>query len=122
MIRPCRKVLKNLRKLSQNSEDVLCFLGDKPYICRSDDFSQFYDYTPYQKEIFGIIRQLAEDGYLQYDFNEYHFSITQLGLHPYQFKWESIKSFLFTSVFIPVVVSIITTILTLIIKSWLPWP
>lgn len=119
MTRNCRNVLKNLRKLSNSSENVLSFASNGPYLYRLDSPSEVYDYSVYKKEIRGIIHQLVLDGYLQYSDDQYEFVITQLGLHPYQFRWESFKKFLFKSVFIPVVVSFLTTILTLVINSLL---
>ena len=45
MIRPCRCVLKELRKLANNTEDVLDFLGNTTCICRTDDYDKTYDYS-----------------------------------------------------------------------------
>ena len=119
MFKSCRNVLSGIRSISNNTEETLCIVGDAPYICRLDDLSVFYDYSNYKNEIQSIIDQLVLDGYLKYSINQYHFSLTQKGLHPYQLKLESVKHFLFTSVLVPIFVSVATTIITLVIKGWL---
>lgn len=116
MIKPCRRVLKGLRQLSSNSEDVLCFLENTTCICRYDDYNQTYDYSPYKKEINNIIQQLIDDGYLTSRYAS-SFSITLRGLHPYQFQWESLKKFLICSVFVPIFVSLVTTFIVIFLQG-----
>ena len=118
MIKSSRTVLRELRNLSNNSEDVLSFLGNTNCICRDDDTDKTFDYSKYQGEIHTLIKALVTSGYLQYDINEFHFALTHRGLHPYQYQWETIKHFLLTSIFVPIVVSVITTLLTLLVQ-WL---
>ncbi len=119
MIRSCRKVLKKLRKLSSSTENILCFLGDTCCICLYTDYSKVYDYTKYKGEINSIIKQLVADGYLTYSFNEYHFTLTQRGLHPCQFRWDALKRFLLNSILVPIAVSLLTTLLTLLVQALL---
>lgn len=45
------------------------------------------------------------------------FSLTQKGLHPNRIKWNDFKAFLLKSVLVPIVVSVITTIATLVING-----
>lgn len=118
MIITCRNVLAGLRKLTSNTEDLLSFLGDTYCICLSEDTNKTYDYTKYKGEINSIISQLVSDGYMEYAYNEFNFTLTQRGLHPYRFQWESFKSFLFKSVLVPILVSLVTTLLTLLVQSW----
>lgn len=117
MIRSCRIVLKGLRTLSSNTEDALTLLGGTTEICRADDYDRTYDYAKYKGEINGILRQLESDGCLV--FSGIDFSLTQKGLHPYQFQWEAFKGFLFKSILVPVLVSLATTLITLCIQAWL---
>lgn len=119
MIKTCRDVLKNLRKLSYCTEDTLSFLGNTDCICRYDDLDKVYNYSKYKGEISSIIEQLASDGYIKYSINECTFTLTQKGLHPHRFEWEAVKHFLLTSVLVPIVVSIITTLLTLFVEGLL---
>lgn len=119
MIKPCRKVLSELRKLSSSTDDILCFLGDTCCISLYSDYTKTYDYSNYSGEIRSIVKQLVNDGYMEYSVNEYHFSLTQKGLHPYRFTWDSIKHFLFTSVLVPIVVAFVTSLLTLLIEGLL---
>lgn len=119
MIKPCRKVLKGLRKISRNSEITLGFLEETTCICREDDFDVVYDYFTYRGEIHSIINHLSEEGYLICEQNINFFSLTQKGLHPYRFTWDAIKHFLLTSVLIPIIVAFITSLLTLLVEGLL---
>ena len=74
------------------------------------------------ESIYATARYLSSEGYLEIaKMNGSHFGVvlTEKALHPYEFSWVRIKSFLFTSIFTPVVVSIATTLLTLCIKALL---
>ncbi len=125
----CRNVLNGLRNLSSGTEDVLWFVDKSSYICRySDpDTDRRYDYAKYKGEIRGIIEQLVMDGYLKYDSDgdevyENYFTLTHKGLHPYRTQWEALKSFLFRSIFVPILVSLTTTLLTLLVQALLSAP
>ena len=118
----CKKVLKNLQKISQNSESCLCLIFDSKQICLFDDFNYSYDYSEFQNEIFGILSVLIQNGYLMPGMNECYFSLTYKGLHPYRVGWEAIKRFLFTSIFIPITVSVITSITVLWLQGLLKLP
>lgn len=109
----CAVVLKHLRKLANNSEPLMTFVSDANIICLSDNASVFYDYTQYCKEITGIIQSLIEQGYLVNGFNQYNFSLTQKGLHPYQLQFEKARQFLVKSIVVPILVAILTTLITL---------
>ena len=119
MINTCRNVLSGLRKLSSNTEDILSFLSGTYCIRLLSDTSKTYDYTKYNGEIVSIISQLVSDGYLKYSFNECNFTLTQRGLHPYRFQWESCKSFLLRSILVPILVAFATTLLTLLMQELL---
>lgn len=114
----CRAVLKNLRILTNGSGDSLTFLGNTNCICFLNDYYKTYDYTKYKGEIQSIINQLISDGYLLLNTADNTFSLTQRGLHPYQFQWDAFRAFLFTSIFVPAAVSFVTTLLTLL-ANWL---
>lgn len=118
MIKQCRYVLRGLQKLSANTEDRLSFFGSTTCICLVKDYDQVFDYSRYKGEIHSIIHQLILDGYLiPCDVGEYNFTLTSKGLHPYRFQWEQIKLFLFRSVFVPIVVSVVTTLITMILQG-----
>lgn len=119
MTKQCRKILSELRKLSNNSEEVLAFLGDTNCFCVANDENKTFDYSKYENEISGIIEQLVNDGYLKYGYNEYFFTITNHGLHPHRYKWELIKHFLLTSILIPIAVSVVTSIIVLLLQGLL---
>lgn len=112
-------VLRHLRALSDGTSAQLSFVRGAPHIIRTDDHSRFYDYTKYRGEIASIISALVKDGYLAYTINMYHFCLTDRGLHPHQETYTNVKSFLIKSVLVPIVVSVVTTLLTLWITELL---
>lgn len=121
MTKPCRTVLNELRKLSSHTESTFVLYAYPHYIFLANTDKSF-EYDKYKEEIFGIIEQLVSDGYLKYTINQNYFCLTHKGLHKYQFEWDSFKSFLFRSIFVPVLVSFITTLLTLLVQVLLKLP
>lgn len=107
-----KKILKELRKISGNTEQSLCLLGNTTCLSLSNCKGETYDYSRYQNEINSIIKQLVDLKYLEYGQNEDFFSLTQYGLHPYQYKWDVLKMFLLKSVAVPIFVAFVTALLT----------
>lgn len=118
MTRQARAVLRNLQKLTKRSEDEVAFLGNTCCFALTADLDATWDYSKYNSEIYGIIRWLAQGGYIAYTRNEYHFQLTHHGLHPYRFAFEEVRNFLIKSVLIPIAVSFFTTLITLWITEW----
>lgn len=119
MIYQCSCVLRELRKLSNNTATVLAFLSGSTYICLDEDENVFFDYSNYKGEIHAIIDELVNTGYLTYETNKYYFCLTERGLHPYQLKWMNIKAFLFKSILVPIIVSGLTSLLTWYINTFI---
>ena len=121
MTKPCRTVLNELRKLSSHTEHTLVLYVGLHRIAL-ENTGKFFDCTKYKDEIFGIIEHLVSAGYLKYITSPNYFCLTHKGLHKYQFEWDSFKSFLFRSILVPVFVSFITTLLTLLVQVLLKLP
>lgn len=119
LIHSCRSVLKNLRTLTDGIDAVLSFLGNHPCICLWDNYDKTYDYSEYQDEIKSIINQLISDEFLAPGPVSSTFFLTQRRIHPYQFQLDAFRSFLFRSILVPIVVSFVTALLTLLVRSWL---
>lgn len=119
LTRECKSVLNELKKLTSNTETEFAYLGNTTCFCLLEDMNKIYNYQRYQPEIFSIMLELKNDDYIISTRNEYHFQLTQKAIHPHQKTWNEVKSFLFRSILTPVIVSLITTLLTLYIKTWL---
>ncbi|WP_343247754.1 hypothetical protein [Diplocloster hominis] len=110
----CRKFLKYLRTNSPDFEDRV--------------FTYSYleaNYAEPIESVFAMARFLKKEGYIEVALNHgnsFGVILTELGAHPHQFKWEIFKSFLLRSILAPIVISIITTLLTLWIKGLLSGP
>ncbi|MFW5669481.1 MAG: hypothetical protein ACOCM4_09590 [Acetivibrio ethanolgignens] len=114
-----KSVLRQLRKLVSNTEDLLYFDGEDNFIYLDEDSDKKYDCSRYKGEIGAIIDQLLDEKYLKPGLNKYYFSFTELGLHPYQNSWNKFKSFLFQSVLVPIAVSVATSLITLWLQGLL---
>lgn len=117
MIRPNRIILNRIRHLSNGcsisiltTQGRLVDVGTNTVIdCRDD----------YGKELEACLGGLVRDGYLV-QIDKYHVALTDKGLHPYRQQWEDIKHFLFCSVTIPIVVSVITSLIVLWLQGLFP--
>lgn len=114
----CIKVLWNLKRLSSNTECNISFLYDTTCFC-DDDITRTYDYKKYESEIESIIQHLVDNGYLQFRDNECNFHLTQKAIHCTATALQEFFLFLFSSIAVPIVVSIITTLITLHITGGL---
>ncbi len=119
MTKQCKYVLNHLKKISCNSDVLLSFVTNSPYICIFSDTSVFFDYSKYETEIDSIIQFLINNGYITQGFNQYNFRLTQKAIHPIQYNIERFKNFLIQSILVPIVVSAITSIITVYITLWL---
>jgi len=110
MTRQCRYVLKEIRKLSDNTS---CWLGaNSSQVYKVDSpKSEVCDFNKYKRELDTILNELLRTEYIKTNKSGASFCLTHKGLHPYEFEWEKIKSFLFSSIFIPIVVALITSTL-----------
>lgn len=109
----CSHILRQLRKLSKYSDSTMGYIGESTEICLLEDTSITYNYSKWEKEIESILNELIRQGYLELDFNKYHFHLTHKGLHPYKIRFESFKLFLLKSVAVPIVVSATTSLIVL---------
>lgn len=108
----CAKVLQGLKRLSLNTECNISYLCDTTCFC-NDDVTRTYDYKKYENEIESIIHHLVDNGYLQFQGNEYNFHLTQKAIHCTATFFQEFFLFLFKSIAVPIIVSIITTLITL---------
>lgn len=117
---PCRDVLKNLKRLSKNTDCNISYLYGTTSFSLDDEDSEVYNYQKYQDEIESIISHLVDSGYLEYNYgNNVNFHLTQNGLHHSSLTFQSAILFLLKNFALPIVVSIITTLITLYIKGQL---
>lgn len=111
--------------LNRNSKRFLRFLRKNTPDYEGRVYTYDWIEEHYDQEIesvFATVRFLEEQRYLDiasYQPHDIHFGVilTELGMHPYEFDIVAIKSFLFKSIFTPVIVSFLTTVLTLWLKS-----
>lgn len=107
----CRKFLKFLRNNCPDYDDEVF-----TYSWISENYKEPLN------SVFAMVRFLEEQGYLKIatgNGNPFGIVLTELALHPHQFGVEKLKKFLLTSIFTPVAVSVITTLLTLWLKELL---
>lgn len=119
----CKKVLKGLRDITNNSSEPFSYSeatgNGTDFYCYAT--KKTYNYGKYEHEIDSIMDCLEKEGYLTSDFSGsiIHYSLTQFAVHEHQYRWGSIKHFLFTSIAIPIVVSVATALATTFLTLWL---
>ena len=107
----CKKVLDSFIKLANHSEAELAFSGSSGFlICPLSNSDIEQDFSQYSKEFSGIIQLLTEKGYIEFSSSRI-FHITHKGLHYKWFTMETIVSFLFRSVLVPIFVAFVTALL-----------
>jgi hypothetical protein len=113
-------VLKNLKRIANNSETELCLLGDTTLICTVCDYDNFYDYEKYKGEINGMLIGLEKAGFISFsDASRNFFFLTEEGIHPTQRICSKILNTLIFSVFLPIFVSAATTLFLFFVERWL---
>ena len=111
--------------LNRNSNKFLKFLRNSTPDYDNRVFSYEFIEENYPlpiESVFATVRYLDKLGYIEIakmNGRSYGVILTELALHPYEFSIVNLKSFLLRSIFTPIVVSIITTLITLWIKSLL---
>lgn len=108
----CKYVLKQIRKLSSNSNMALRFNSDGMIYPFTAD-TPFANCSRYKSSFLLIIQKLQSAGYITLS-PKGVLRLTYDGLHPYQCLWDK----LLTSVVLPIAVSFLTTFLTTL-AAWL---
>lgn len=103
----CRYVLKQIKKLSSNSDMALRFCSDgmiRPFTADTP----FADCSKYKKEILSIMQMLKKEQYIH--LSDTTFSLTQKGLHIYQDAFQRILKIIYDKwiPFIALLVSILS--------------
>lgn len=94
LTRQCKDVLKNIKKITENTEQDFSYMYNSTCFCLDNDFSKTYDYKLYDSEIGGIITLLVQEGYIEPSYNKYTFKLTQRGIHNKQLTYAAIGKFL----------------------------
>lgn len=80
----CRVVLRELKKLANNTDANFCYLFCT-HSFSLDNSEATYDYGKFESEIDSIMDTLIAEGYVKTGFNEYNFKLTQKAIHEWQF-------------------------------------
>lgn len=110
--------LKAVRTLSTSTECYFSVESDLDNVthsvsCYDSDIS--IDCAPWDSEIHGILLQLHHDGYIIFNSRTDSFKLTYKGAHPFVITLQEFLEFLFKSILTPIIVTILTTLLT---KGW----
>lgn len=112
-----RSTLKELCRLTENGKYsfVMGPSPDKIYVLtgRSREPDQILCKNPF--ELSQQIDFLINEGYVI--LHEHNMELTYLGLHPFKLSILEIRRFLIKSVIIPIVVALITSIITLLLTG-----
>lgn len=113
----CAAVLRGLKKLTNNSETDISFLGSTTCFCLLSDINKCFDYDKYQNEINGILDELEKNGYLVFTTDKNNFRLTHKAVHSQQTFWLNVISIFVRSFLLPIIVAFITTLITLWLQA-----
>lgn len=114
------KFLKLLNSVTSYSEAPFFYDSNDASIHLVDNTERLIPCHKLSSEINGLISSLEDKKYIEhiptYGLDEENYRLTQKGLHRFQFSIETILKFLITSVFIPIVVAFVTTLITVMLQ------
>lgn len=110
--------LKAVRTLSTSTElnfSVIHTSGKSNVYIFCSAIDDSFDCEKWLSELHGILLQLDKDGFIIYNAAKDTFKLTFKGKHPFIITWQEFLEFLFKSILTPIIVTILTTLLT---KGW----
>ncbi len=115
-----KQLLKTIAILTDRTEQT--FFYDPDNQCFSlYDTDKNINARIFSGQISGVVNDLESKKYIKflptYGADYQNMCLTYKGLHYWYFTFEKMVSFLFKSVVVPIVVSVITTVITLYIKG-----
>lgn len=110
-------VLYGIKKMTNNNS--VEFGYELGATCFKDDDGNIYDYSRYDGEIQSIIDQLVDEDYIKMSAQRYHFVLTQKAIHLHEDRVKRARNLILKSVVVPVVVSIVTSLITLWLQGLL---
>ena len=108
-----RQMLSKLCKLTNYTEARFTRFSGETEFFLLDDPSVKIDLSMYSNEIIGLLSLLEHEGYIISDAAGSESMLTPKGIHYEYVRWNEIRNFLFRSIFTPIAVSTITTLITL---------
>lgn len=110
LTKPAKEVLEKLNEFTRYSEAKFANLDNRHIFTLLKDKSRSVDLKEYSGELTGILEMLEDEGYLVCE--SYYFRLTQKGIHHSYLEWQTVKEFLFRSIFTPIVVAFLTSMIT----------
>lgn len=108
-------------KLSKDAKRVLRFFQKTPPNCQG----QFFDVTTLNTDtvkmgyctFIAMVDRLLDLGALKSHKGSLVVSLTDLGMHAFEYQWLDVKEFLFQSIIVPIGVAALTSIITVFISA-----
>lgn len=115
-----RRLLKKLKKAQIEQDRIVYIDFDAMNAITVHDATQkseTVDLRGYRKSIHSTLRYLAEQEYIEQN-NFGHVKVRHTGWHWGQTLFSRFMNFLFESIFVPIVVSLITAFLTIVLSEF----
>jgi len=118
--------------VDRSCHTVLSFI--KRQFPKFDGYWLFLDFYPdcssgtglSEHRVMACVRELEKRGYIRYGTDQHGnvvgFELEAKGYHARYYHWAAVRDFLVKSVLVPIIVSVITTILVALVSGWLPAP
>lgn len=112
---PAKRTLKAFKKLTGFTNRPFTFYDGTCVFFIYPHEDQGVDLSIYSGEMDSILDLLEGEGYLEYSHTELR--LTQKGIHDEYIKWSEFRKWLCESVFTPIAVSAVTTLVTIWLKG-----
>lgn len=114
--RSCRSVLSFIKRQSPKFDGYWLFLYFYPDCSSGTGLSEHH--------VMACVRELEKRGYIRYGMDQHGnivgFELEAKGYHARYYHWAAVRDFLTKSVLVPIIVTLLTLIVTNLAKSSLP--
>lgn len=116
MTRQCRYVLKQIKTASINPTEIIFYSEEDHTVYVIGNSQKKASIPKYFNELASILDALVDNGCLIRT-QPVGFQLTHKGMHPHEFSFDAAKKFFLHSIVTPIIVSVVTTLLTLLITA-----
>ena len=117
MTKQCKYVLKKIKLLTGKTSREVGYENDKNIIYELKKPNEKLELAKYHGELNTLISSLIDNGHLTT--TRFGIQLTHKGIHPFRVSFEEVKRFLFKSVIIPIIISVLASLATMWLKGLL---
>lgn len=117
LTKQCKYLLKQIKLFTNNTTIEWNYNHEDNYIYKIKVRNNKMNLTKYFGELDALINALLNNGYITK--SRFGFQLTHKGIHPYRVSFQEFKMFLLKSIFVPILVALLTALATMGLKGLL---